>query len=190
MAEYNITMNQLNAEGTYDILNPTTKAKNINDVTSANDYGLESNANIDDILTLLKNSIQSSNGNLTLPDGTSVVSQIENALGNPAKMETGSYTGTGTSGSSNPNSLTFGFIPEIVFIISAPGEGSYYRADSIIVATIGLSTSYQDNGYIENGVISTGRFAKMSGTTLSWYGNSSQSQCNYKNNLYNYIAFG
>ena len=41
-----------------------------------------------------------------------------------AKIETGSYTGTGTYGNSNPNSLTFGFEPKIVFISESKPEYS------------------------------------------------------------------
>ena len=35
-----------------------------------------------------------------------------------AEIEVKSYTGTGTYGSANPNSLTFNFVPKIVFIMS------------------------------------------------------------------------
>ena len=38
-------------------------------------------------------------------------------LTNAAKIATGSYVGTGTYGASNPCSLTFDFVPEIVFIV-------------------------------------------------------------------------
>ena len=43
---------------------------------------------------------------------------FENAVTAP-KIATGSYTGTGTYGSSNPNSLTFEFDPKIVFVYHA-----------------------------------------------------------------------
>ena len=39
---------------------------------------------------------------------------------NDAKIATGSYTGTGVYGMSNPNTLTFSFTPKIVFIRKAP----------------------------------------------------------------------
>lgn len=41
---------------------------------------------------------------------------IDEAVSRGVKIEVGSYVGTGTYGSSNPNSLTFGFKPAIVFI--------------------------------------------------------------------------
>ena len=141
MAEYNITMNQLNAQGTYDTLNPTTKAGNVSDVTSASDYGLEVNASVDDVLTLLKNSVQFSGNNLTLPDGTNVLSQIESALGLPgAKIQTGSYTGTNRADS---NTIYFSFRPALVFVYQGGGISSY--TTSVIWGKSATSSRVQNN---------------------------------------------
>lgn len=42
------------------------------------------------------------------------VGDINSVLDSSVKIETGSYVGTGTYGSSNPNSLTFGFQPKMI----------------------------------------------------------------------------
>ena len=43
-------------------------------------------------------------------------SYIDSILKNSAKIQTGSYVGTGTYGENNPCTLTFDFIPEVFFI--------------------------------------------------------------------------
>ena len=42
-----------------------------------------------------------------------VDNEIASALSGFARIETGSYVGTGTYGASNPNTLTFGFVPKV-----------------------------------------------------------------------------
>lgn len=46
---------------------------------------------------------------------------FDNAV-NGAKIETGSYIGTGTYGSSNPSSFTFDFVPSLLIISSSDGS--------------------------------------------------------------------
>ena len=199
MAEYNITMNQLNAQGTYDTLNPTTKANNITGITSTSDYGLEANANINDILTLLKNSIQSSDGSLTLPDGTNVVSQIKSALGNPAKVETGSYVGTGTYGINNKNTINFNGKPLVVYIFADGGNGTS-ASDSISITRDAIyftrdliNKNYVEIQYQAFGAIQFGQ------NSVSWYivdtnrnywpaGSEPNAQMNYSGTNYYYYA--
>ncbi|MCI9468902.1 MAG: hypothetical protein HFG45_06340, partial [Oscillospiraceae bacterium] len=50
--------------------------------------------------------------------------KLDEAIAAGAKIATGSYVGTGTYGSSNPCSLTFDFVPQIVFITSATDYNS------------------------------------------------------------------
>ena len=99
-------------------------------------------------------------------------------LGAKVQVATGSYTGTGTYGKSNPNSLTFGFVPKFVAF---------------------SSTRYTVHGYLLN----PGTRAYLSGnatgrdqtvtwnnTTVSWYSGDAQAQLNYTNTEYYYIAIG
>ena len=58
-----------------------------------------------------------------IADGTITVeklaeSAIEAVVAGKAKIQTGTYNGTGTSGEASPVSLTFGFVPKIVFIFA------------------------------------------------------------------------
>lgn len=100
------------------------------------------------------------------------------------KIETGSYTGTGTYGSSNPTTLTFGFEPKIVYVFGKtddrfsfpyfcrPGD-VWYTGDvtslSLTVAMVHLT--WGDN-------------------FVSWYASDESSQLNVRNYQYDYIALG
>lgn len=134
-----------------------------------------------------------------------VETQLTDVLGNliqiPAsqikdgvKLETGSYTGTGTYGSSNPNSLTFGFVPKLVIVYPQSLNG----ADKISTQsfwviftqfTILRSTS-------NSNMIGASCDAPLSwGNTLTWWTRSSGSdaannQGNMLNQVYQYIAIG
>ena len=72
-----------------------------------------------------------------------------------ARIQTGSYVGTGAYGKSNPNTITFKYKPNVVFISSQNGQ----------IATImyGNTTFYTGSG-------GGGRCpATWNGNTLSWY---------------------
>ena len=101
-----------------------------------------------------------------------------------AKIEFGSYTGTGTYGSSNPNSITFNFVPSFLFIY----------CDDYYDFKIGLGTDGGDiRSYAMQGEISPQLKATWSGKTVSWYDNAFNSasvQLNTSNDVYKYIAIG
>ena len=94
------------------------------------------------------------------------------------KIETGSYVGTGTSGSSNPNTLTFGFEPKFLLVMK---EGS-----QTITGSFGLIWS----GNSKVGA----RSIFVNDTGISWYSTSSSSpvddQCNTFGTTYHYVAIG
>ena len=100
-----------------------------------------------------------------------------------SKIEIGSYTGTGTYGQNNPNSLTFGFEPKIVLL---------YRSQQFLGANYGslfcvkpdtLSSS-ASSGSPENNLTWTG-------SGLSWWNRSSgDEQMNNLGTKYYYIAVG
>ena len=56
-------------------------------------------------------------GYAAIPAGTTI--EYLGKLGDKARVQVVSYVGTGTYGSSNPNSLTFDFVPKAVFLFSA-----------------------------------------------------------------------
>lgn len=102
-------------------------------------------------------------------------------LGGGARIEVGSYVGTGTYGSSNPNSLTFGFEPKIIWI--APVSGTY------ISATIRHDTNEGVAIYEATNIYSL--TTSWSGNTVTWYNRSSNRyQLNESGVAYSYIALG
>ena len=136
-----------------------------------------------------------SSGNLCTID--EVETQITDVLGNlisiPAdqikdgvKIATGSYTGTGTYGASNPNSLTFEFEPKFIFISSL--KGSEYMQS--MKGNTGFLFNNNESSDASN-VITWGK------NSVSWYtdGTASSSvkpskQLNWSGVTYNYIAIG
>ena len=117
-----------------------------------------------------------------------------------AKIATGSYTGTGTYGGSNPCSLTFDFAPQFVYIAivnSSNTYDAYLTSENATFLLAGLSTSYIPYGYIYNGSRVERSHAKKSsnGKTLYWYSTTTQAsvqgswQLNYRTTYY-YVAIG
>lgn len=99
-------------------------------------------------------------------------------LGEKARIEAGSYTGTGTYGSSNQNSLTFSFVPMAVFVsnhTSAPSAGAGF-------------------GFVYiNGLHGSGNNVPtftLSEKTLKWAGSSASYQLNASGTKYYYVAIG
>lgn len=105
------------------------------------------------------------------------------------KIETGSYTGTGTYGASNPNTLAFSFEPKIVFITYAGSSfvpGTDYFADSAIYLIGSSFSRVAVSGTVLNWSID--------GVVLNWYTSGSaataRSQLNQNGYMYNYVALG
>ena len=116
---------------------------------------------------------------------------ISEAIEGAPHIEVGSYVGTGTYGSSNPNSLTFGFEPKFLFI-SCIGMAS--------LAVGLLSESYVTRYHIYNGSgLQRGDLKiKKDGNSIIWYSSSGSpaatwapyNQMNIQGVTYDYIAIG
>lgn len=104
------------------------------------------------------------------PDGRDVVQMCGDGL----KLAHGSYTGTGTSGSGSPNTLTCGFRPKVATIAAADGS-----------AVIRLAAPAEGNTATAGGVTAT--FADSS---LSWYADSAAAQLNASGTSYIYEIIG
>ena len=112
------------------------------------------------------------------------------AIGTPVQIETGSYTGTGTNGEDNPNSLTFSFVPQFITIIpsattAGDPSGSYGTYGAWLIPPQGI-------GYTRGE--STGAnllYVTLSENTVSWYSTTrnSRGQLNQKIEYY-YCAIG
>ena len=106
---------------------------------------------------------------------------FDNAVTAPA-IATGSYTGTGTYGSANPNSLTFDFEPKFIIFF---GEHDLYSPNIFTMAASGKfargmhGLNYNNNFSYSNGV-------------LTWYTSNSNdySQLNSSGKIYYYTAIG
>ena len=140
---------------------------------------------------------------VTLPDGGRMV-QLYNDEGQPVfpltlgravigtggedvneildRVFSGTYTGTGTSGSRNPCQLRLSFVPRFLFVYSnAPASGWWVRtadattsAQGTMETTGGTATVTWDNDNM----------------TLSWYASSAAVQLNASGTTYGYLVIG
>ena len=119
---------------------------------------------------------------------------VQSLVSGAAKIQAGSYTGTGTYGASNPCSLTFDFVPHILILVY-PGYADYDNTSvdegkSIIwISGIGLVVTYVGNSSsVGQYYIESVRFT-LSGKTLSWSSDKSESiQFNRRETKYYYTA--
>lgn len=189
----NITMKQFNGTD-YDMLYPKTKVEQVEGAYTqqqilANStkglYGLGNNAVPDDAFVAIK----------TMFDGR-------------VRLASGTYTGTGTYGEGNKNSLTFPFPPKVVLIFRVAGMGlmtgsraSSLASDisySMIAAYPASSTGViakRNGGSAAESELYT-NILSFSGNSMSWYtsdsqyGSSAQSQLNESGVEYRYYAIG
>ena len=100
-------------------------------------------------------------------DGRDVIQMCGDGL----KLAQGSYTGTGTSGQSNPNTLTAGFQPKLAVILAADGTTSVtiLAPASGSTATVGgLTVTFTATGLSYWASTPEAQF-NTSGTTYSYY---------------------
>lgn len=127
---------------------------------------------------------------------------FQNAVTAP-KIATGSYTGTGTYGSSNPNSLTFEFEPKLVIVFMKNDSGNYYDLPRFHYGTDANHSAANYFMWVSNikkiaGGSSVGRaylHFTLSDKTLSWYCEeydvaAAGAQLNRSSFAYHYIAIG
>lgn len=112
-----------------------------------------------------------------------------------ARIETGSYNGTGVFGVSNPNTLTFGFAPKFVFVEyfrTHTNNGGYTYNDAYNYALLyaGNNLDIKESSGIY-GAPENSKFVTLSGKTLTWSDeNGSEKQYNATGYTYNYVAIG
>ena len=120
-----------------------------------------------------------------IPAGTTI--KYLGVLGDKTSIETGSYVGTGTSGSGNPNTLTFGFEPKFVHIQSysiGNGDSTGYGYAFFLSGTRGFTIGPSSS----NDLFSLN--AKFNKNILSWYQANEYAQLNEKNVKYFFAALG
>ena len=125
--------------------------------TTAALYGLTSAAVPDDVLAKLAGGVQ---------------------------IATGSYTGTGTYGSSNKNTLTFGFVPKLI-VVRIDASGGNYANNTLILMHDSVYAGYYESS------VAIPVTLEWSGNSASWYHASSASyQFNATSRAYYYLAIG
>ena len=133
----------------------------------------------------LVNKMQQVTGYPAIPAGTTI--EYLGVLGDKTSIETGSYVGTGTSGSGNPNTLTFGFEPKFVHIQSysiGNGDSTGYGFAFFLSGTRGFTIGPSSS----NDLFSLN--AKFNKNILSWYQNNEYAQLNAKKVKYFFAALG
>lgn len=117
---------------------------------------------------------------------------LDAAVALKPNIASGTYTGTGTYGTANKNTLTFSFAPRAVLIYTADGQfGVLFQGNATGFLQGGVN--YEEDGYsngterhcIEHLTWSSG------GKTLSWYNPvANYYQYNESGVVYHWIALG
>lgn len=113
----------------------------------------------------------------------------ENFLNLPTRIETGSYVGTGTFGGNDKNTLTFSFVPQIVFIVEDYQTNSGFTSANMIVQGQDASNGVDYSSYLRWYITWS-----SDGTSVSWhaYGSTGNAdrQMNTTSRTYRYVAIG
>lgn len=127
-------------------------------------------------------------GYAAIPAGTTI--EYLGKLGDKARVQVVSYVGTGTYGSSNPNSLTFGFVPKVVFIVSAPFQ-SNYCISAVIIPDTGMFAVIRTStvGY-ESRVAGGSCIVVRNGKIITWYSGDTTIQLNESGLKFTAVAIG
>ena len=111
-------------------------------------------------------------------------------VGHNARVTWGSYTGTGTYGASNQNSLEFGFCPVLV-AITCDELGHYPAAPSILLRGAGLAPTLTAASGGSMGAEYTALRPTWGDSGVSWYSEKSVAcQLNESGITYFYVVIG
>ncbi len=137
-----------------------------------------------------------------MDDFNSDNAKIDAAIAGRARVQSGSYVGTGTAGADHKNSITFAFAPKLVMIYRADGYGGTIRkGEEYACFASNLKVrycSYGNSSYVSG---DTEYFAQCvswsaDGKTLYWYYDISgctglqDRQYNTSGTTYYWIAIG
>ena len=112
----------------------------------------------------------------------------QSAASSGAKLETGSYVGSGTYGSANPRTLTFSFQPKLVII--APDTGGTDLAPAQLAAFFQGQRYAQPYLALDSPRADYIAVLTWSGNSVSWYCSSFYGALNYSGKTYYYAAIG
>lgn len=107
---------------------------------------------------------------------------VNTLLGDGLKIKTGYYTGTGTFGPTNLNSLTFEFVPKFLIVTNRSDAG---YCPLMVYEQPGTYSQVGNNtGYL------TITWGQDSGKTVKWYSTTAELQLNNSGQYYFYVAIG
>ena len=112
-------------------------------------------------------------------DGVAALQTALASCGN-CKIVYGTYTGTGKSGSANPNKLTFSGKPVLV-IVQAQSNTTDFDFHLRLVRGCGWAVGDRGNYSYTNSVAWGENY-------VSWYNDKAETQFNLQNSVYSYIA--
>ena len=181
--EKNITMKQFNGTD-YDTLYPKTIASQIPDVYSKTDtitaetlsqLGLNTDKLSNDAFQQIK----------------TLIDNVQSSTDSKAKIQTGSYVGTGTYGADNPCSLTFNTLPKVLMIpwliIASDDKGLQinYAGSSLGICPFFLfETTQTYESYTKPNAFGSSVSIKIDGTNFSWYTATAEAQSNLYQRTY------
>ena len=148
---------------------------------------MATHTNLSSLFTDIADSIRSVSGGTASIQADTFPTAIQSLGSGFAKIQTGSYVGTGTYGASNPCSLTFDFAPECISIsgwknsstqiINVQSFFSYLMQNQAQRITWRYSTN---ESYITNIVFNS--------KIITWYADSNLNQFNKSNETYYYFV--
>lgn len=108
------------------------------------------------------------------------------------RIKTGSYVGTGTFGSENPNKLTFDFQPKLFIIWQYDYSTNSDNASPGDTRFVAIYNTPQFHGHNGAGPYdgSSNLYFKWGENYVSWCGTSAATQANVNNGTYRYFAMG
>lgn len=101
---------------------------------------------------------------------------------------TGSYTGNGSYGSSNANSIICPFDPKYVLIKQQNVSQPYYRLELTSVTNLSATAIPMNTSYNQTATITATYTAATK--KVSWYSTFSQGQLNLSGTVYDYVIWG
>lgn len=152
-------------------------------------YFIPADATISKDGTLLVNKYQVVTGYAAIPAGTTI--EYLGKLGDKARVQVLSYVGTGTYGSSNPNSLTFDFVPKLL-LINSDDKSAYYICLTLFGTM--LTGTYEAYSFFDasgNMGYPDSSYARKNGKNIQWYSlRNAYVQANGSGLKYTAIAIG
>ncbi len=121
------------------------------------------------------------------PDNAlALLASAVSAVSSTAQLASGTYTGTGANGSATPNTLTFSFVPKLLFVTGKTTTNKTITLFGINPCTDGLITAMQ------SGWVHLLNIVSWSGTSVSWWTESGNAvyQLNDSGIVYTYVAIG